>query len=453
MLRKNDVITAEITGYTSEGAGVCRAEDGMAVFVRDAIAGERAQIRIEHVGRTAAYARIVRLETVSPHRVQRECPVGKACGGCAFWHMDYREELRLKAQRVRDALIRIGGVDPGEVPILGGTTYLGYRNKAQYPVAPGPDGPVAGFFRAGTHSVIPVQRCLIQPEQADAAREAVLAWMRRWNVPAYCERAHTGLVRHIYVRTSSDGRALVCVVGSGGVPAHAEDLTERLRAAVPGLRAVLWNENRSRGNVVLGREFQTLLGDGILEETLCGLRFRLSAGAFFQVNREQAERLYETALSLAGLTADDTVLDLYCGTGTITLCAARQAGKAYGVEVVEAAVADARENAARNGIANAEFFCADAGQAAQRFAGEGIHPDVILVDPPRKGLGPEVVDAMAQMAPQRIVYVSCDPATLARDVRRLAACGYQARTVRAVDMFPRCAHVETVVLLAKLNTK
>lgn len=177
MLRKNDVITAEITGYTSEGAGVCRAEDGMAVFVRDAIAGERAQIRIEHVGRTAAYARIVRLETVSPHRVQRECPVGKACGGCAFWHMDYREELRLKAQRVRDALIRIGGVDPGEVPILGGTTYLGYRNKAQYPVAPGAGRPVAGFFRAGTHSDPSVQRCLIQPEQADAAREAVLAWM------------------------------------------------------------------------------------------------------------------------------------------------------------------------------------------------------------------------------------------------------------------------------------
>lgn len=276
---------------------------------------------------------------------------------------------------------------------------------------------------------------------------------RRWNVPAYCERAHTGLVRHIYVRTSSDGRALVCVVGSGGVPAHAEDLTKRLRAAVPGLRAVLWNENRSRGNVVLGREFQTLLGDGILEETLCGLRFRLSAGAFFQVNREQAERLYETALSLAGLTADDTVLDLYCGTGTITLCAARQAGKAYGVEVVEAAVADARENAARNGIANAEFFCADAGQAAQRFAGEGIHPDVILVDPAPQGARPGGGGRHGADGPaaDRLCFLrSRHPGAGCQAPGRLRLSGQDGPGCGYV---PRCAHVETVVLLAKLNTK
>ena len=449
MLQKNDIIAVEITGYTSEGRGVARAEDGMAVFVQDAIAGERARVRIEHVGRSAAYGRIVKLDTVSPHRVDRACPVGKRCGGCAFWHMDYAEELRLKARRVRDALTRIGGWDPGPVEILGGETCEGYRNKAQYPVAPGKDGPVAGFYQAGTHQVVAVERCRIQTEQADRARAAVVDWMRRERIPAYDETAHTGLVRHIYVRTASDGQTLVCVVGNGPAPAAAPGLAAALQAAAPRLRGLVWNENRRRGNSVLGEGFETLWGSGDLEETLCGLRFRLSPRSFFQVNRAQAQRLYELALELAALTPADTALDLYCGTGTITLCMARQAGKVYGVEVVPQAVADARENAARNGVGNAEFFCADAGEAADRFAREAIRPRVILVDPPRKGLAEDVVDAVARMAPERVVYVSCDPATLARDVARFSQVGYRPQTARAVDMFPRCAHVETIVLLQR----
>ena len=451
MLQKNERITAEIIGYTSEGLGVARAADGMAVFVPDAIAGEVAELAVDHVGKSAAHAHIVKLETVSPHRVQRACPLGKRCGGCVFWHMDYGEELRLKAQRVRDALTRIGGWDPGELPILGGQSPAGYRNKAQYPVAPGKDGPVAGFYRARTHEVIPVERCLIQTPQADAVKEAVLAWMRRWNVPAYDEKRHTGLVRHIYVRTTAAGQTLACVVVRDRNVPHTDDLVERLRAAAPGLRSVSLSVNPRRGNVVLGDEFIGLSGGGAVEETLCGLTFRLSARSFFQVNRDQAQRLYEIALGLADLRKTDTALDLYCGTGTITLCAARQAGKVYGVEVVDAAIADAKENAARNGVENVEFFCADAGEAAKKFAAEGVKPDVILVDPPRKGLSPGVIDAMAEMGPARIVYVSCDPATLARDVKLLRARGYEPEAARAVDMFPRCAHVETVVRLLKMR--
>jgi len=446
MLRKNEEITAPVTGYTSEGLGVLRAPDGETIFVPDAIAGEVARVRIEHVGRNAAYGRIVQLVTVSPHRVDRACPLGRRCGGCAFWHMDYEEELRLKSQRVRDALTRIGGGDPGEVPILGAETVFHYRGKAQYPVAPGQDGPAAGFYRARTHEVLPVERCRIQAEAAELAREAVVRWMRRFSIPAWDEERRRGLVRHIHVRAASGtGQTLVCVVCTARPP-HQAELVSILRASVPGLKTILWSRHSGKGNVVLGGEIFPLYGDGTIEEQLCGLRFRLSARSFFQVNRAQAERLYELVRSFAGPA--ETALDLYCGTGSITLCLARQTGRVYGVESVVDAVADARENAARNGIENAEFFCADAGEAAARFAAAGEKPEVIVVDPPRKGLSAETADAVKTLAPERVVYVSCDPATLARDVKRLAP-AYQLVQTQAVDMFPRCAHVETVVLLSK----
>ena len=452
MVKKREHITVTITGYTSEGQGVARHPEGMAVFVTDAIAGEVAEVEIDHVGKTAAHGHIVKLLEVSPHRVNRACPIGKRCGGCNFWHMDYEEELRLKGQRVRDAISRIGGVDPGEVTVLPGTME-GYRNKAQFPVGASDFGqPVAGFYMARSHEILPVQRCRIQDPRADAVKTAVMEWMELENISAYDEGSQRGLVRHIYVRAASTG-TLVCIVANGGVPEVADTLLQLLQAAVPDLVGLVWNINRRPGNSVLGDRFETLWGQGYLEETLCGLKFRLSPRSFFQVNRQQAQRLYDTALELAQLDANTTALDLYCGTGTITLCMARKAGKVYGVEIIDAAIADAWENAKRNGIDNVEFFCADAGQAAERFAREGVAPQVIMVDPPRKGLSPAVVDAMAQMAPERIVYVSCDPATLARDIGLLQEKDYVLHTTKAVDMFPRCAHVETVVLLSKLNTK
>lgn len=449
MLKKNECYEAEITGYTSEGLGVARIEE-MAVFVPKAVEGERCRVRILKVGRSVAYGKIEKILRPSPHRVEPKCPYAGLCGGCAFQHMDYGEECRLKARRVEDALTRIGGLRLGSVPLLPAETTEGYRNKAQYPVAAREGRPEAGFFRQRSHQLIPVERCLIQSPEADAIRKAVVSWMRKYNVPAYDEGAHTGLVRHIYVRSGfRTGQILACIVANGERLPRERALVETLRAAVPGLTTVLLCIHKKPGNAVLGDHFRTLWGPGYIEDELCSLRFRLSPRSFYQVNRDQAERLYEKAIALAGLDGTKTVLDLYCGTGTITLAMARQAGSAIGVEVIEAAVRDAEENAARNGIGNARFFCADAGEAAQRLAREGTRPDVIVVDPPRKGVSPAVIDAMVQMAPERIVYVSCDPATLSRDLRLLEERGYRVKSAEAVDLFPRCAHVETVALVTK----
>ncbi|MEA4966142.1 MAG: 23S rRNA (uracil(1939)-C(5))-methyltransferase RlmD [Oscillospiraceae bacterium] len=451
MLKKKAVYEAEITGYTSEGEGVAHV-DGMAVFVPHVIAGERCAIKIFKVGKTVAYGAAESILQASPHRVRPACPYFGACGGCAFWHMDYEEECRLKATRVQDAFERIGGIKLGKIDILGGETTEEYRNKAQFPVALCDGKPEAGFFRQRTHELIPTAHCRIQSAAADAARQCVVDWMRKYRVSVYNETAQTGLVRHIYVRNAmATGEVLVCIVANGETLPHVETLTETLRQAVPGLKTVVLGVHKKPGNAVLGDRFVPLYGDGTIDDVLCGLHFRLSPRSFYQVNRAQAERLYDKALALAELKPTDTALDLYCGTGTITLCMARKAGSVIGVEVVPAAVEDARENAARNGIGNARFLCADAGQAAKQFAEEHIHPNVILVDPPRKGLSADVIEAMASMSPERIVYVSCDPATLARDLHLLEASGYRTAAAEAVDMFPRCAHVETCVLLSHKN--
>ena len=451
-VRKGQILEVDVTGYTSEGQGVARVE-GLAVFVAGAIRGERVKIKIVHLGHTAAYGEIVEILRPSPHRRTPDCPYAADCGGCVFWHMDYEEELRAKAQRVADALTRIGGLDFSQVPITPGPSVTGYRNKAQYPVALVRGKAQAGFFRQRTHEVIPVERCLIQGAEADQARETVIRWMRENHVPAYDEKTGKGLLRHIYVRTAqATGQVLVCLVINGdGIP-QEKQLVHNLLTDVKNLTTVCLSIHKKPGNAVLGDKFVTIHGPGYIEDVLCGLRFRLSPRSFYQVNRDQAERLYETAIDLAGLTGRETVLDLYCGTGTITLALAKKAKRVIGVEIIPAAIRDARENAARNAVENAEFFCADASQAAQQFAQTGIRPDVIVVDPPRKGLDETVVDAMAQMSPEKIVYVSCDPATLARDLRRLEGRGYETKTAQALDMFPRCAHVETVCLLSKLKS-
>ena len=449
MLKKNEIYEAEITGYTSEGLGVAHI-DGMAVFVPRAVAGERCAVRILKVTKSVAYGKIEKLLLPSPHRVEPACPYAALCGGCAFQHMDYAEECRLKAQRVLDALNRIGGLELTEMPITGSRSTEGYRNKAQYPVGLCGSQADAGFYRQRSHQIIPVTHCGIQSEEADRVREAVVAWMRVFRVPPYREEDGTGLIRHIYVRCGfASGETLACVVTNGEKLPRERELVERLRQSVPTLRTVVLSVNTRMGNSVLGDRFRTLWGPGYIEDELCGLRFRLSPRSFYQVNRDQAERLYETAIRFAELDRTKTVLDLYCGTGTITLCMAKQAGSAIGVEIIDAAIRDAEENAKRNGIENARFFCADAGQAAVRLAEEGTKPDVIVVDPPRKGVSQDVIDAITAMAPERVVYVSCDPATLARDVRLLAEHGYRVSRAEAFDLFPRCAHVETVCLLSR----
>ena len=449
MLKLNERYPVEITGYTSDGEGVARI-DGEVIFIPGVIAGEKCVIRIVNIGKTAAHGVLETLTEPSPHRVEPDCPYFGRCGGCDFRHMDYDEELRLKRRRVRDALERIGGFSVPELEITGAAVQNGYRNKVQFPVAQQKGRAVAGFYRARTHEVIPADGCRLQPDCAERLKKAVTDWMRENRIPAYDEKTHTGCVRHIYLRLGFvSGQALCCVVLNAKKTPQPAALVEAILREVPQTAGIVVSYNEKRGNTILGDRFETLYGSDTIEDTLCGLRFRLSTRSFYQVNHDQAERLYDAAVRLAGLTEKDSVLDLYCGAGTITLCLARHAGKAYGVEIIDAAIRDARENAARNGLENTEFFCADAGEAALEFARRGVKLDVIVVDPPRKGVSRDVIAAMLEMAPKRIVYVSCDPATLARDVKLLREGGYALTHAEAFDLFPRCAHVETVILLTR----
>ena len=450
MLEKNGIYEAEVTDYTAEGQGIAHVE-GCAVFLPNAVAGERVRLRIEYPRKTWAAGKILEILEKSPHRVNRECPVAKLCGGCDFWHMDYAEETRLKAERVKTCLYRLAGENLETVPILAAPDCRGYRNKAQYPVSAKKGRAYAGFYRSGTHQVVENRRCLILPEETDAVKDAVIDYVNQFRVSVYDEASHTGLLRHIYVRRGAvSGQILVCLVCNGEKLHRVEALLERLKK-IPGFATLVLSVNTKKGNAVLGDKFVTLYGPGYIEDTLCGLNFRLSPRSFYQVNHDQAQRLYETAIRLAVITKSDTVLDLYCGVGTITLAMAGAAGKVIGVEVIPQAVEDARDNARRNGIENAEFLCGDAGQAALALEAEGVRPDVAVVDPPRKGLNADTIEALSRMAPRRVVYVSCDPATLARDVALLKEKGYALQTVTAADLFPRCAHVETVVCLQKEN--
>ena len=448
MLTKNEIYEAVICDYTSEGQGVARIE-GCAVFVPNAVYGEKCRIRIEKAQKTWAAGKIVEILERSPHRINRECPVAKLCGGCNFQHITYEEETRLKAQRVRSCVNKLAGENLAEMPILAAPTCHGYRNKAQYPVSSKNGRAYAGFFKAGTHQVIENDRCGILPAEMDAVKDTVITYMNRHGVPAYDEISHTGLVRHIYVRRGAvSGQILVCLAINGRKIPQVHRLVADLKK-IPGFTTLVLSVNTRKGNAVLGDEFITLHGPGFIEDTLCGLSFRLSARSFYQVNHHQAQRLYEAAIAQAEITKNDTVLDLYCGVGTITLCMAKAAGKVIGVEVIEQAVEDARDNAKRNGIENAEFFCGDAGEAALSLEKQGVKADVVVVDPPRKGLNADAIEALSRFAPRRIVYVSCDPATLARDVALLKERGYVLKNAMAADLFPRCAHVESVVCLTR----
>ena len=442
-LQKDKICTGTVEGYSSEGCGIVRL-DGAVVFVPGAVRGETIDLKITKVMKAAAAGEIVRIHKPSPDRATPECPYYGRCGGCDFQHLTYPEELRAKRQRVQDALERLGGTDIRVEEILGAKDPTHYRNKSQYPV--GADGAI-GFYRARSHQVVPVKRCLIQSAAADAAASAVGEWMRRYRVAPYDETTGRGLVRHVYVRVNQRGESLCCVVLNGKQAPREPELAAYIRAAAPRTVGVLVNTNTRRGNVVLGERYRTVWGQDFLMDTLCGLEFKLSVPSFYQVNRDQAEVLYGKALEFADLTGTETALDLYCGIGTITLCLAKRAGRAIGAEIVPSAIRDAEENAARNHIENAEFFCGDAADVAAKLEAEGLRPELVTVDPPRKGLAPEVIASIAAMGPGRVVYVSCDPGTLGRDVKRFGELGYRAQRACAVDMFPGTRHVESVVRL------
>ena len=515
MLKVGQTEKTEITGYSSEGMGICRI-DGCVVFVPNAIRGELCEIKVTYVSQNSAHGKIETILRRSPHRITRLCPDAKLCGGCQLHHMDYAEELAFKAQKVTDALNRIGNQSIPVVAITGANgmqnakckmqnegavpeAAFAYRNKAQYPVAEQGGKPVAGFYKNRTHEVIPVKRCAILPEVFDRVRDVVIRWAAEDRVSVYDEHTGKGLLRHIYVRKGAvSGEIMVCLVVNGASLPREQRLVYALCREIPGLASVVLSVNTKNTNVVLGDTFRTLWGKDEIQDELCGFTFRLSPRSFYQVNHDQAQRLYAKAVELADLHGTETVLDLYCGTGTITLALSRGAGRAVGVEIIPQAIEDAKENAVRNGVENVEFFCADAGEAAAWFASrspvtsqqspgdggrgffasprsksfralrmtgdEGTDPstplrsaqddriggvDVIVVDPPRKGLAPDVIDAMVTMSPARIVYVSCDPATLARDVKLLSERGYALTHAEAFDLFPRTFHVETVCQLRR----
>ena len=448
-LEKNRIYRAHIDGYSSEGLGIARI-DGQVVFVHGAVRGEICDVLVMKVLKNAAFGKIAALVEPSPARRQPDCPYYGRCGGCDFRHMSYEEELWAKRARVQDALTRIGGAEITVEDILGAEQPLHYRNKSIYPISPAGE---VGFYRARSHQVVDVEHCLIQKPEADALAQAVRDYIARFQVEPYNEATGRGLLRHLYVRTSCRGESLACLLINGSRLPHEQEVVDMLRAAAPGVCGVVLGENTRRGNAILGDRYRTLWGRDYLTDTLCGLELRLSVPSFYQVNHDQAQRLYEKALEYAGLTGRELAVDLYCGAGTITQVLARRARHVIGGEIVPEAIRDAEDSARRNGVENVEFLCGDASRLAAELRQRGLRPDVICVDPPRKGLAPDVVEAAASMTPGRIVYVSCDPATLARDVARFAPLGYRPVRACAVDLFPGTAHVETVCLLSKLQSK
>lgn len=452
-LHKNQLIQLSITGMTAEGFGVGRHQ-GMAVFVPLTAPGDLAEVRVVKLEKRYAYGRLERLLSPSPHRIEPNCPVFAQCGGCCYRHIKYPAELQIKEERVRDALSRIGGFSDLTLrPILAASSRDGYRNKALLPLGIDKNGSLQmGFYAVNSHRIVNCEDCRLQPEEFRLAMDVFRKWSEQYGDPVYDEASHSGRMRRLYLRKGeSSGELMVCVVVNGNGLHHEAELISMLREALPSLASVVINSNRERTNVALGKKCRTVFGTDTIRDTLCGLEFHLSPLSFYQVNRSQAERLYGQTAEYAALTGAETLLDLYCGTGTIGLSMARRARKLIGVEVVPEAVENAKMNAEINGINNAEFLCSDASQAAKLLAERGEKPDIIILDPPRKGCGEDLIETVASFAPERIVYVSCDPATLARDLKKFAELGYPPVEATPVDMFPGTAHVEVVCLLSKLH--
>ncbi|MBE5827276.1 MAG: 23S rRNA (uracil(1939)-C(5))-methyltransferase RlmD, partial [Butyrivibrio sp.] len=479
MFSKDDLLEVEITDIGNDGEGIGKV-DGYALFVKDAVIGDRIRAKIMKSKKNYAYAHLEEVLEPSPFRQQARCPVARQCGGCQLQNMTYERQLKFKQDKVRNNIVRIGGFDGEYVdsimePIMGMDDPWRYRNKAQYPIGSDREGnPIAGFYAGRTHSIIPVSDCQIGVVENEMILETVLEHMRQFHVTAYDETTGHGLVRHVLIRKGFEsGQIMVCLVLNYGkrnpnssrdfgrqreyIPGQ-ERLIEKLEK-VPGMTSVSVSINNENTNVIMGTEIHTLWGEPVIRDTLNGLEFEISPLSFYQVNPAQTKKLYGQAIKYADLSGKETVWDLYCGIGTITLSMAKTAGHVYGVEIIPEAIEDAKENAKRNGIENATFMCGKAEVVLPEFyekaaAGDAsdadaLHPDVIVVDPPRKGCDSKCLETMLKMMPEKIVYVSCDSATLARDLRILCDGGYKLNAVRPCDMFPWSGHVETVVLLSK----
>ena len=453
-LQKNQILTLRIERLSSDGSGVAHSADGEAVFVPGTAPGDEARVHIVKDCGRYAFGILDELLTPSPDRVPVDCLVAGPCGGCSLRHLDYAAELRAKQESVLDAFRRIGGLEVPVLDIQPSPEVDRYRNKVQFPVGVDKNGvPCIGFYAGRTHRIVPCPDCKLQPGVLNEIGNALCAFFAQQGIRPYDEQSGKGLVRHIFLRRGAhSGQIMVCLVCTRAKLPHAEQLCTALRGQFPAISTILLNVNAKSTNVILGSENHILYGPGYIEDTLCGVPVRLGPLSFYQVNTLAAERLYGVAAQYAQLTPDDTLLDLYCGMGTIGLSMAEQCRELIGVEIVPEAIESAKANAARMGeavAAKSRFFCADAGQAATQLAAEGLHPDIVMLDPPRKGCDEATLSAVVRMAPRRVVYVSCNPATAARDAAWLEQNGYHAEKVQPVDLFPRTKHCETVVLLSK----
>lgn len=447
-MKKNDIINLEVTALTSEGSGVGRHE-GMAVFVPKTAVGDVIEARIVKVLKNYAYGIIERIVTPSPDRINNDCPAFGKCGGCVYRHITYTAELAAKAQTVRDAFERIGGLSPEFLPICGSEQTECYRNKLQMPLAKLDSGKiVSGFFSERTHRIVPVDDCKLQPQIFSQIVEFIKQECKKLKISIYNEQAHEGVLRHVYLRRGhASGELCVVLVVKRKVP-EFKRLAAELSRNFPEIKAVVLNVNPDKTNVILGKRETVLCGNANIVDSMCGISVEIAPKSFYQVNTPQAEKLYSQAAEFAE-PHRKTLLDLYCGIGTIGLSMAAQAERVIGAEIVPEAVENARQNAQRNGFSNAEFICADASEAAVELAERGLKPDVILLDPPRKGCDEQTLSACVKMNPERIVMISCNPATAARDCKFLSENGYSVEKVRAFDLFPRTRHVESVVLISR----
>ncbi len=449
-IKKNDIIRLEITEMTGQGSGIGRHE-GMAVFVPMTAVGDVINARVLKVKKNYAFGKIEEIISPSENRITSDCACYSKCGGCVFRHISYSEELKIKQRRVFDALKRIGKIDDFEMKdIVGCETPDNYRNKSQIPIGRDKDGKLLmGFYGNHSHRIVGNGECLLHPKEFDDIVKIAGSFIEKYDLSIYNENDKSGLLRHLYLRHGKkSGELMVCLVINGSDIPHKDKLTESLKNYSPNIKSIVMNINREDTNVVLGKKCVTLYGNDHITDELCGLKFNISPLSFYQVNRDQAERLYGIAEEYAALTGGEFLIDLYCGTGTIGLSMAHGAKKVLGIEIIPQAVENAEENARINNISNAEFICSDASSAAERLSEKGTRPDVVIVDPPRKGCDSVVIESICKMSPDRVVYVSCDPETLARDLSVFEEKGYKVRKVTPVDMFPRTQHVETVVQLS-----
>ena len=447
MLKKNDEIELYIEDFTSEGSGVGHFE-GMAVFVSGAAAGDKAFVHIIKVKSTYAIGKCIKLLKPSKTRIAPDCEYAGSCGGCAFRHISYEAETAMKKKRVEDAFQRIGGINKKLDGFIAAENLTRYRNKAEYPVSFEKELKI-GFYALHTHRIIDCRDCVLQPEIFADIVAVIRKWTVEFGISIYNSETGNGLLRHIYIRQGAVSKEImVCLVINGErIPKEAE-LVKSL-SEIPDIKSIVLNINRLNNNVILGEECKTVYGADCIYDELCGVKIRLSPLSFYQVNHAQAEKLYRKAAECAQLDGSQTVLDMYCGAGTIGLSMADKAKNVIGVEIVEPAVRDAKINAGLNGIKNAQFYCADASQAAQMLKEQGIKPDVIVLDPPRKGCSQELVKTVSEMQPDGVVYIWCHPASLARDSKRFGEIGYKVEKLTAVDLFPRTVHCEAVALLTK----